>query len=574
MNQNSRNQFLSSANENRIKTHIMTELSKKYYIEPMIKTIDTKINQIMKHIYQSVSIPKDVSILNSIDYLNKITIEQSINGFADILKPYFINSDSTKELENNDVNNEYEKLMKEREYTSNILPVNIKSVKEAITEIPTTENNLYDELLGNYLNMNSGLDKRLTSIPELLELSDRKNSFNERILEMKVNRNKIIEERNLVDLEKIKKNSLQQLGDYLPSENNENYKDKQNNLETQSNSYNNVNDVSNIGSDLIEKKLLEKYRFDEYKTEIKYNTFDRQFLVNSKDRRWFGDIENNIINPGLEPYRYRFGINNNKMSGIYLQNRQKNVSAIRITTVYISMNELDTSDTGYIPPYIYIYIPELENRIETSNINRKFIFAVLTLDDNRLNGQLKYINFLSANYYVDNPIADLSNMTIEILNPLGYMYSDSKDNLKIKSMNIDSQTDPKSIILTLDKFVRRTQYNRGDIIIIQNYGVGLVNSFTNFMNRETGHFIKLNPSTDEFVDKIYIDVPKQANTNGLFTIQPFFQDIISLIISNNNPYSATEGVLINVNLQPVVIFEISKIEPKSKGLSQENITII
>ena len=141
-------------------------------------------------------------------------------------------------------------------------------------------------------------------------------------------------------------------------------------------------------------------------------------------------------------------------------------------------------------------------------------------------------------------------------------------------MNIDSQTDPKSIILTLDKFVRRTQYSRGDIILIQNYGAGVVDSFTNFMNRETGHFIKLNPSTDEFVDKIYIDVPKQANTNGLFTIQPFFQDIISRIISNNNPYSTTEGVLINVNLQPVVIFEISKIEPKSKGLSQENITII
>jgi len=574
MNQNSRNQFLTTSNENRIKTHIMTELSKKYYIQSMIKTIDTKITLIMKHIYQTVSIPKDLSILDSIEYLNKITIEQSINGFVEILKPYVIKSEATTELENNDVNNEYQKLMKEREYTNSNLSINVKSVKEAITDIPITENNLYDELLGNYANINSGLDKRLTSIPEVLELSERKNSFNERINEMKMNRNKIMEERNLIDLEKIKKNSEQQFGDYRQSENNDNNKDKQNNLETQSNSYNNVNDVSNIGSELIDKKVLEKFRYDEYKTEIKYNSFDRQFLVNSKDRRWYGDIENKIINPGLEPYRYRFGINNNKTSGIYLQNRQKNVSAVRITTVYISMNELDTSDTGYVPPYIYIYIPELENRIETSNINRKFIFAVLTLDDNRLNGQLKYINFLSANYYIDNPIADLSNMTIEILNPLGYMYSDSKDNLKIKSMNIDSQTDPKSIILTLDKFVRRTQYNRGDIILIQNYGAGLVDSFTNFMNRETGHFIKLNPSTDEFVDKIYIDIPKQSNTNGLFTIQPFFQDIITLIINNKNPYLITEGVMINVNLQPVVIFEISKIEPKSKGLSQKNITII
>ena len=237
------------------------------------------------------------------------------------------------------------------------------------------------------------------------------------------------------------------------------------------------------------------------------------------------------------------------------------------------MNELDTSETGYMPPYIYVYIPELENRIETSNINRKFVFTVLTLDD-RLNGQLKYINFISANYYLTNPIADLSNMTIEILNPLGHIYSDSKDNLKIKSMDIDNQTDPKSIILTLDKFVKKTQYNRGDILLVKNYGVGLTDSFTNFMNRETGHFIKLNPSTDEFIDKIYIDVPKKANPNGLYVIQPFFQDIINLIINNQNPYTTTEGVIINTNLQPVVIFEISRLEPNAKGLSQGNITLI
>jgi hypothetical protein len=226
-----------------------------------------------------------------------------------------------------------------------------------------------------------------------------------------------------------------------------------------------------------------------------------------------------------------------------------------------------------MPPYIYVYIPELENRIETSNINRKFIFAVLTLDD-RLNGQLKYINFISANYYLTNPIADLSNMTIEILNPLGQIYSESKDNLKIKSIDIDDQANPKSIIISLDKFVKKSQYNKGDIVIIKNYGVGLFDNFTSFMNRESGHFIKTNPSTDEFVDKLYIDIPKKANPNGLYVIQPFFQDIVNLIINNQNPYASTEGVIINTNLQPVVLFEISKIEPNAKGLSQGSITII
>ena len=76
MNQNSKHPFLLANNENRIKTHIMTELSKKYNIQPMIKSIDTKILQIMKHIHQTVSIPRDLSPNDSIQYLNNITIEK------------------------------------------------------------------------------------------------------------------------------------------------------------------------------------------------------------------------------------------------------------------------------------------------------------------------------------------------------------------------------------------------------------------------------------------------------------------------------------------------------------------
>ena len=571
MNQNIRNQFLGSNNEHKIKSYIMTELSKQYNIQPMLTTIDTKIIQIMKHISQTISLPRDMSVSDSIDKLNKITIEQSISGFSDILKPHVLKKTSSNDLVNNDVNNEYEKLMKEREYAGSNIINNLKTVQNTITETPSSENSIYDELLNNYISMDSGVNQRLTAIPEILEPSERKINFNERIMEMKSNRNKMMEERNLIDLEKIKKNSVQLLGQYETSDNNET--NIQNNLEVKNTSYDNLNQVSNVGSNLIDKTELQQYRYDEYKTNMKYRSFDRQFIVNSKDRRWYGDIENNSINAGLEQYRYKFGINNNKTTGIYLQNRQRNVSAIRITTVYISMNELDTSENAYIPPFIYVYIPELENRIETSCINRKFIFTILTLDD-RINGQLKYINFISANYYLANPIADLSNMTIEILNPLGYPYNDSKDNIKINGIDIDDHNDPKCIVIILDKFVKRLQYNKGDTLIIKNYGVGLIDNFTNFMNRETGHFLKINSSIDEFVDRIYIDFPKKVNPNGLYTIEPYFQTIIQQIIDNQNPYATTEGVIMNVNLQPVVIFEISKLEPNSKSFSQGNITII
>jgi hypothetical protein len=237
------------------------------------------------------------------------------------------------------------------------------------------------------------------------------------------------------------------------------------------------------------------------------------------------------------------------------------------------MNELDSSESAFVPPYLYVYIPELENRIETSSVNRKFVFAVLTLDD-RINGQLKYVNFVSANYYLTNPIADLSNMTIEILNPMGFLYSDAKDNLKIVGMTVNDTTSPKYIILTLDKFIRKTQYAPGDTALIKNYGTGTNDSFTVFMNRENGHFIRNNPSTNEFVQELYIDVPLVQAVNGLYSPPQYFLDIVANIAAGNNPYATTQGNIIDVNLQPVVLFEISKLEPDPKGMRQNNITLI
>ena len=567
MNQNIQSGFLSPNNENKIKNHIMTELSKQYNIQPMIRSIDEKIVQIMKHVSENISYPKNMNKNETTDYLNKVTIEQSINGFMEFLKPYMLKSKIQNESSNVDVNSEYEKLMKEREYTPN----RIINTTKSITDTPNNNESIYDELLTNYNIVGSDVNRKLTSIPEELDSNKRRDNFNNRIMDLKSNRMKLMEDRNLVELERNKMNEMKQMG-HIDIQNINTQIDNQEKINYNSDNKG-LNNITNVGDSLIDREELVKYRYDEYKPGMKYGSFDRQFIISSKDRRWYGNIENNIITAGLEQYRYRFGINNNKTNGIYLQNRQKNVSAIRITTIYISMNELESLDSRYIPPFIYVYIPELENRIETSSINRKNVFAILTLDD-RINGQLKYVNFMSANYYINNPISELSNMTVEILNPLGFMYNDSKDNIKIKSLTLNDLDNPKYIILHLDKFIKSSQYPKGDILIVKNYGSGLVNNFTNFMNRETGHFILSNPDSAEFVDTICIDIPKTLGTNGLYTIEPYFLDIIQQMVSNQHPYSTLEGNIMNMNLQPVVIFEISKLEPKSKTLTQNNITLI
>jgi hypothetical protein len=558
-------QFLSSNNENKVKNHIMTELSREFNIQPMIKTIDDKIVQIMRHINGSVGPINSQTPQQNLDRLNKIVIDQCIDGFRKTLKPYALNNRAT-EQKNDDVKDQYAKLMKERDYT-NVVVNNIESVRETIVE-PSDDSSLYNDLLNNYIEKSSGLSTSLSSIPEEIPANDRRNSFQQRIVEMRMNRNKMIEERNQIDLERIKKNEAEQLGEKADIKYN-----SSNDLESQPVVYDTQNRLANVGTPLLQQSEIQKYRYAEYKDDIKYRSMDRQFIVHSKDRKWYGDVENNTLTTGTEVSRYMFGVNCNKQIGIYLQNRQKNVSAIRIVNVYISMNELDSSESAFVPPYLYVYIPELENRIETSSVNRKFVFAVLTLDD-RINGQLKYVNFVSANYYLTNPIADLSNMTIEILNPMGFLYSDAKDNLKIVGMTVNDTTSPKYIILTLDKFIRKTQYAPGDTALIKNYGTGTNDSFTVFMNRENGHFIRNNPSTNEFVQELYIDVPLVQAVNGLYSPPQYFLDIVANIAAGNNPYATTQGNIIDVNLQPVVLFEISKLEPDPKGMRQNNITLI
>jgi hypothetical protein len=548
-------QFLSSNNENKVKNHIMTELSREFNIQPMIKTIDDKIVQIMRHINGSVGPINSQTPQQNLDRLNKIVIDQCIDGFRKTLKPYALNNRAT-EQKNDDVKDQYAKLMKERDYT-NVVVNNIESVRETIVE-PSDDSSLYNDLLNNYIEKSSGLSTSLSSIPEEIPANDRRNSFQQRIVEMRMNRNKMIEERNQIDLERIKKNEAEQLGEKADIKYN-----SSNDLESQPVVYDTQNRLANVGTPLLQQSEIQKYRYAEYKDDIKYRSMDRQFIVHSKDRKWYGDVENNTLTTGTEVSRYMFGVNCNKQIGIYLQNRQKNVS----------MNELDSSESAFVPPYLYVYIPELENRIETSSVNRKFVFAVLTLDD-RINGQLKYVNFVSANYYLTNPIADLSNMTIEILNPMGFLYSDAKDNLKIVGMTVNDTTSPKYIILTLDKFIRKTQYAPGDTALIKNYGTGTNDSFTVFMNRENGHFIRNNPSTNEFVQELYIDVPLVQAVNGLYSPPQYFLDIVANIAAGNNPYATTQGNIIDVNLQPVVLFEISKLEPDPKGMRQNNITLI
>jgi hypothetical protein len=558
---NVKSYYLDTANQNTIRNYVMTQLSKKYDIQPVLGQLDQRFNRITNVISESVHTDPKLNFQQNLERINKITIDQLLNGFSQILQPYekipvesrYQNIDpSTNSIDNSDVSDLYSKLMNEREYTSN--PTS--SLSTPVVRITNSQTPQFN----------------LPPIPEEpIQHKQRNNSFQERIELLKQNRSNLMEQRNQIDLETRDQNYKQNILGDNPVE--VNYS---NNLENNQALYNDNYSVQNVGKQLISEKEIRDHRFAEYKDEksMDYKKIDRQFFICSKDRQWYGDIVNNNLQPALEPYRYRLYLNNNRDKGIYLQNRQKNVNSIRIVAVYLSIVDINTQ----VPPYIFVYIPELDNRVETSIISRKYVFSVLTKDD-KIGNQIKYINFLTDNEYYPAPLAELGNITFEILNPLGTLYNDGKDDLLLSEIGLDDVFNPKNIIITTNKVYKSKKYYPTDILLIQNFAFkdGSNTALKNYINRQEGHTITT-PETlldnNDYLKQIYIELPVIVMDDGQILLDPMIIEFQAYLNENGNPAKNVYGALMNLLLQPSIIMEISKIEPNSKEINQSRVTII
>ena len=575
-----KNYYLDTANQNRLRNYVLTQLSKEYNIQPIVGQINDRFIKIMEHIAANVPQDNKANFQQNLERLNKLTVEKTLSGFSELLKPYRHIQDvvpvvdtpiaakvpeSSKD-KNNDVGDLYSRLIKEREYTA--------PAQKTLEERPIGSTPMFQKTDG------------LPSVPEEPPFEQiipnyRENLFKDRLEQMKQGRSNLQDSRNQLDLETRNMNYRQNvLGEnpVIPQQNTD--------LQDRQPRYIENQNVQNVGKDLIPASEIREYRYEEYrnKDEMNYRTIDRQFFLNSKDRVWTGVVNNGTISNGLEPYRYRFQLNNNKEEGIFLQYRHKNITAIRIVAAYISITEIET----IMSPYIFIYIPELENRLETSLPNRKFVFAVLTKDD-RIGNQIKYVNFLSSNFYFPTPLAEFNNLTFEILNPLGYIYNDSKDDLKVASIDYKEINTDKYIVINTDKVYKSKQYFTGELLLIKNFGFSdqtevaslypNYQGFVNFMNRNIGHTIAT-PEEDitqnNYLRYIYIKAPVIILEDGTERLEPFMDEYIKFLNdpSISNPYNKVYGQLMNLNLQPSILIEISKIEPNSKEINQSRVQII
>jgi hypothetical protein len=558
---NVKSYYLDTANQNQLKNYIMNELSKKYIIQPVIGQLNQRFSAITDIISKNVQPDNRLNIQQNLDRINKITIEQCLNAFSQILEsfekteiPSNVQESSDIQEDNRDVNDLYSKLMNERDYTTNP----ISTISTPVTRITNSQTPQFN----------------LPPIPEESSIASQRNnssSFQERIELLKQNRNNVLEQRNLLDLETRENNYKQNILGEQPKNNNYN-----NDLLNNNPVYNDNYNIANVGRELVSQTEINQHRFAEYKDEksMDYRKIDRQFFICSKDRQWYGDISNNNLQPALEPFRYKLYLNNNKERGIYLQNRQRNISSIRIVAVYISINDINT----IMPPYIFIFIPELENRVETSIVNRKYVFSILTKDD-VIGSQLKYINFLTDNEYDPTPLSELSNLTFEILNPLGTLYNDGKDDLLISEIGLDDLFNPKNLVITTNKVYITNKYNAKDILLIKNFAFkdGSNTQLKTYLNRDEGHTIttpEIILNNNKFYNKIYIELPVIILDDGQILLEPMIIELQTYLTTNGNPVNNVYGALMNVILQPTIIMEISKLEPNSKEINQSRVTLI
>jgi len=562
-----KNYFLSSSNTNQLKNIVFTQLSKEYNIQPMIPTMTQKFGQIMTYISEKINTDTRLSFQQNINNLNKILCDKATQGFRTILTPYAYKennlpqknmSDQLSEPELPNVNDLYSKLLNERDYSSIPLSKPVSIIPNENIQVMNTP------ALQNFTQPYLPLE----TISE--EPIDRNAIFEKKLNNLKSNRNSNVqEERNLIDLETIQVNyntNILGLEQKVQLNN-------ANDLTDNNIVYDDKYSVKNVGANIVEQREIKENRYDEYKESIdmKYQSIERTFFLNNKDRKWYGEISNGLLNPGLELLRYRLILNNNNTDGIFLQNRHKNIISFRVLTVHICSH-----DNEYVPPYIFVQIPEIENRIETSLNNNKMVFCVL-MRDTITGNQIKYINYFSGNTYLQNPISELNNITFNILNPMGELYNNNIDNFMIRNIYLDNTSE--FIIIETEKLFKVSQFNIGDLLNIKRFAFknGSNTKFAEYINRPNGH-IYITPnnvtSGNLFINKIYINVLKNEQPDGSYQLDQSIIDFKNFLNTDGNQNGKIYGTLINVNLQPSLIFEISKIEPQSSKINIKNIQVI
>lgn len=390
---------------------------------------------------------------------------------------------------------------------------------------------------------------------------------------------------------------------------------------------NNVQTISPENVQLNQDKLLKVQR----DTQPKYIEKVHYININSVDRNW---------SSGTNETRYDFQVKFNQTQdyngGATISNMYRNIISVELVSAVMPMDAyIEPFDTRIYMglsryPYLLLRIEELDNVFKGTNnwVDKAFstmifdkVFYTNTLSTDYISGTgtsivnstpkqgfageylrgfMKYNPaYFEKKKYYNNPLANLSRMTIDITDPRGNSVNTQKDVLDISAIaytgNValvtgtelvptyafpwSTQGSFSMLKITTSKYFSNRLFRIGDRVIINNFAFNGSNTgsndarFLNFINRPEGHIIinldvetsgAANTTNRGFINNFYIAPPGTLDANNQ-TVDPatYYDNTGTTTVDFSNV--SNWGRLIDVDLQTQLLFRIVTRDPDTSN---------
>ena len=356
-------------------------------------------------------------------------------------------------------------------------------------------------------------------------------------------------------------------------------------------------------------------------TQPKYIEKVHYININSVDRLWEQNSES----------RYNFKVffnQNSKFEGASISHQYKNVVSVELVSAILPIDTtINTFDTRIYAgimkyPYLLLRIDELDNVFKGTNnwTDRAFstllfdkVYHTNTLSNDYVSGATTSIvnsnpktgftpeymrGFMKFNpayfekkKFYNNPLANLSRMSISITDPRGNFINSQSDVLSLSNIGFTSnlsvigstleisasnafpyvnQSNYKMIKLTSTSTFSNRLFRIGDNVLIKdftsNVSLSAANNstFNTFINRAEGHYIvnldlesNVDGGNKSFIQNLYISPPGSYSATSNSVAGYYDETTIDFT-------EATFGTLINLDLQTHLLFRIVTRDPDTE----------
>lgn len=390
---------------------------------------------------------------------------------------------------------------------------------------------------------------------------------------------------------------------------------------------NNVQTISPETVQLNQDKLVKMQR----ETQPKYIEKVHYININSVDRNWAdGTIENRY------EFQVKFNQNQDYDGSATISNMYRNIISVELVSAVMPMDAyIEPFDTRIYMglsryPYLLLRIEELDNVFKGTNnwVDKAFstmifdkVFYTNTLSTDYISGTgtsivqstpkqgfageylrgfMKYNPaYFEKKKYYNNPLANLSRMTIDITDPRGNSVNTQKDVLDISIIaytgNVaavsgtelvptyafpwSTQGSYSMLKITTSTYFSNRLFRIGDRIIINNFAFSAGHTgsndgrFLSFINRPEGHIIinldvetngAANTNNRGFINSFYIAPPGTMNaTNQTVDPTTYYDNTGTTTVDFSNV--SNWGRLIDVDLQTQLLFRIVTRDPDTSN---------